>query len=55
MDELLEGLSEEQIEKQKNLWKIVGRETKAGKALFSLYKCHEPPKINYPKPKQKTQ
>lgn len=26
-----------------------------GKELFSLYNAHERPKINYPKPKQKTQ
>lgn len=34
---------------------MFGRETAAGKALFSLYKSHEAPKINYPKVKQKTQ
>lgn len=54
MDELESQLTEEQIAKQKNLWKIFGRDTKAGKALFSLYKSHEAPKINYPKPKPKS-
>jgi len=34
---------------------VFGRETAAGKALFALYKSHDAPKINYPKPKQKTQ
>jgi hypothetical protein len=33
---------------------VFGRNTPAGKALFSLYKAHEGPKIDYPKPKQKT-
>ena len=33
---------------------MFGRNSEAGKALFSLYKSHEAPKINYPKPKQKT-
>ncbi|KAL4508190.1 hypothetical protein ABPG72_021563 [Tetrahymena utriculariae] len=41
-------------EQRKNLWKTFGRECAAGRELFSLYKCHMPPKMNYPKPKQKT-
>ncbi|EAR95587.1 hypothetical protein TTHERM_00079920 (macronuclear) [Tetrahymena thermophila SB210] len=41
-------------EQRKNLWKTFGRECAAGRELFSLYKCHMPPKISYPKPKQKT-
>ena len=27
----------EQLEKQRKLWKLFGRETQAGKELFSLY------------------
>lgn len=36
-----------------DLWKVFGRDTEAGRALFSLYKTGKPAKINYPKPKQK--
>ncbi|KRX02156.1 hypothetical protein PPERSA_06351 [Pseudocohnilembus persalinus] len=40
-------------EEMKNMWKTFGRETGAGKALFSLYKSNQPAKINYPKVKTK--
>lgn len=45
----------EKLKKQQALWKIFGRETKAGKELFDLYNIAEKPKINYPKPKPKSQ
>jgi hypothetical protein len=32
-----EDIDPEQLEKQKKLWKLFGRETQAGKELFSLY------------------
>lgn len=41
-------------DERKNLWKAFGRDCAAGRELFALYKCHMPPKMNYPKPKQKT-
>jgi len=40
-------------EKNTELWKVFGRESEAGKLLFSLYRNGKPPKIDYPKPKQK--
>ena len=45
----------EQAEKQRKLWKLFGRETQAGKELFSLYNKAEKPKIEYPKVKQKSE
>ncbi|CAK79455.1 unnamed protein product (macronuclear) [Paramecium tetraurelia] len=42
-------------EERKKLYKIFGKETSLGKELFGLYNAHEKTKINYPKPKQKTQ
>lgn len=45
----------EKLKKQQTLWKIFGRETKAGKELFDLYNIADKPKINYPKPKPKSQ
>jgi hypothetical protein len=45
----------EKLRKQQALWKIFGRETKAGKELFDLYNIAEKPKLNYPKPKPKSQ
>jgi len=41
-EELLEGLSAdpELDGERKKLWKNFGRESDAGKLLFSLYKCH---------------
>jgi len=45
----------EKLRKQQQLWKIFGRETKAGKEMFDLYNIAEKPKINYPKPKPKSQ
>jgi hypothetical protein len=40
----LPGLADENDEEmdkeRKNLWKMFGRETNAGKELFSLYKCY---------------
>ena len=48
----MEDLGDEELENErKHLWKTFGRDTAAGKELFSLYKCYQPPKINYPKPK----
>ena len=38
----------EKLRKQQQLWKIFGRETKAGKEMFDLYNIAEKPKINYP-------
>jgi hypothetical protein len=40
-------------EKNNELWKVFGRESEAGKLLFSLYRNGKPPKIDYPKPKMK--
>ena len=37
-----------------NLWKKFGRDTEAGKLLFTLYKTGKPPSINYPKPKPRS-
>ena len=45
----------EKLRKQQQLWKIFGRETKAGKEMFDLYNIAEKPKINYPKLKPKSQ
>ena len=45
----------EKIKKQQALWKMFGRDTKAGKELFDLYNLAEKPKINYPKPKPNSQ
>lgn len=45
----------EKLRKQQQLWKIFGRETKAGKEMFDLYNIAEKPKISYPKPKPKSQ
>ena len=45
----------EKLRKQQALWKIFGRQTKAGKELFDLYNLAEKPKISYPKPKPKSQ
>lgn len=45
----------QKLKKQQALWKIFGRETKAGKELFDLYNLAEKPKISYPKPKPKSQ
>ncbi len=36
------------------MWKMFGRETKAGKELFNLYNLTNKPKIDYPKPKPKS-
>lgn len=45
----------DKLKKQQALWKLFGRETKAGKELFDLYNIAEKPKINYPKTKPKSQ
>jgi len=36
-----------------NLWKQFGKETDAGKMLYSLYSAGEKPKIQYPAVKTK--
>ena len=50
-----EDLDEEQQEQLKSLWKVYGRESEMGKKLFAMYNKAEKPKINYPKPKPKSQ
>lgn len=35
------------------MWKMFGINSAAGKELYSLYKCHNQPQINYPVPKMK--
>ncbi|KAM3129771.1 hypothetical protein pb186bvf_018162 [Paramecium bursaria] len=38
----------------KEVYKLFGRETALGKELFNLFNANDKPKIDYPKPKQKT-
>ena len=40
-------------ENNDGLWKVFGRDSEAGKLLFTLYRSGKPAKINYPKPKVK--
>ena len=50
-----EEVDSEKLKKLQKLWKVFGRETKAGKEMFDLYNIAEKPKLDYPKPKPKSQ
>ena len=42
------------MEDLNELWKDVGRDTEAGKLLYSLYKADPTKKISYPEVKRKS-
>ena len=50
-----EEVDPEKLKRLQKLWKVFGRDTKAGKEMFDLYNIAEKPKLDYPKPKPKSQ